>query len=777
MGRWQWGGSVTYIFDCGRGELLEGYTWGQQQCKREGGRQGEGGWQRAERGHAHGKGGRAKGGGVGRVGGGQRAEGGGRADGRADGRTGRGGTVRGGGEQRRDGRHERRPALRPSSSASINQSSCPVHALLLCSLNTPRPTLADTPPYRPPPPRPIEQPPAMATTASAKPARAKPAPAKRTPTDRAPTKPAPAPAPAPEKAPTGKRLRTSPVTLLLLLLPSLILAVLSAHLLYRSPPHPLPPCALTAPACPWYLPRAVADADVAALLLAARADGGADAGVELGFAPGAGAEEARRAAELVLQVAGFPGLEYAEPWRVRTYAEGESVGPRREAVEEADLDDESMWASCQRAVTAVLFLTSAEGGAMVFPQAPPRIGRETVAATAGTVVVWYNVDAMSEQVDERAWYGMERVGKGGSVVATMHVRNCSAVENRERVAMGNKFRLWKPRVSLSAEQIETQLKAEEERGEIDWGYDDDDEDYDGDEDEVDELDEEDEKILQELEKKDVEAMSEDERELLEDLRERKELSMGENEDFTAKDLEMLRDLEEQEKSLTAEEREVLEDLREEKAAYEERVKALKASVAAAGAVDGEGDEGDEGEQVDEGDEDDEGEGEEEEGDKGEEDWDVYEAEWEDDDDDDFDDDDEHDDEHEGEHEGEHEVEVEGDAGDFLDRSEMYGDVVSDEAGYVAGHDAEGDAGYGEGWTEFEDAEFDDAGFDDSEMSEFGDEGQCGGERDEVEDMLYGDGAWGAGQCGGPGDGEAWEADDNFVPLHGGGKVIPPMDEL
>lgn len=485
---------------------------------------------------------------------------------------------------------------------------------------------------------------------------------------------------------------------------------------------------------------------------------------------------AGRVADVVTKLAGFPGRDYAEAVEVNRYQVGGKFSIHYDFLSEQGVNDDSEFAGCQRVATALLYVTTVpRGGETVFVREPSFKGgfddvdvenpdHAKVKPVKGRVVVWYNVHPFTEVEDRRTWHGGAPVEEGVKVAASVYIRNCSFSENRKRVQQIRSFRDWKPNVSVAVEEGADKKKPGSGDGEDD-----------GDDEDDDELDEEDLEILKELEGKDEKELDEEDRAILKELRERKERAekMKKEEEFDEDDLEMLRELEEQdEKSLAEGDREILKELRELKKEHDEKVAAKSAAAEAAA--------------EEEKRKSNPGTGLEEDGEDGE-----IENEDEDDEDDDW----------YGEEEDE--LDEDDDLGDedVFDGVE-WGDVADVNEGDDIGGNVEDLADAEKFDDDLEDEEewLRDDGYDELEEQQ-ADTCGCGGGggKPEPEDVFGAGEEDGGGQCGGGGewddtfgsdegfqyfedvgDGE-WEEfggdDEDFVPMDGGGKVIPPMEPI
>lgn len=535
-------------------------------------------------------------------------------------------------------------------------------------------------------------------------------------------------------------------------------------------------------------------------------------------------------AHQVAILAGFPSREYVEQIEVNRYEKGQRFSIHYDFLSEKGVNDDSHFSGCQRVATALLYLTTVpKGGETVFARDPTFKGgfddiraehpdHAKIKPVTGRMVLWYNVHPFTEMEDKRTWHGGAPVEDGVKMAATFYIRNCSIVENRARVEMMRKLRDWKPNISVAVEK-----GADRKNSDEDGEDDDDDEDY-GDE----ELDEEEQELLKELEQ-DEKNLNDEDREFLQELRERRDRAEKmnreeEEEEFDDEDLELLRELEAQdEKDMDASDREILEDLREAKRKHDAKMAAKFAKVGEdkgndvkqdsgmkAGAVwEKSGTDGER--EVKQFDLEDGGTAKEEEGggksgeeskinakqrDEVDEEGDEHDEDEDEDDEDADEDDEDADEDDEDEDEDDEDEDEDGEEEDAnVDDSQWPGfdDIAKHEGKYesqgAGGFDVSDDFMDDEDWLDDDYEEF---------MQEQND-GQCGGGAEEPADFLYSDQISDDAQCGGASepfgnegfgfpqdfsDG-AWEEfdmeddddDEEFIPMDGGGKVIPPMEPI
>lgn len=502
---------------------------------------------------------------------------------------------------------------------------------------------------------------------------------------------------------------------------------------------------------------------------------------------------AGRVADVVTKLAGFPGRDYAEAVEVNRYQVGGRFSIHYDFLSEQGVNDGSDFAGCQRVATALLYMTTvSRGGETVFVRKPSFKGgfddvdvdnpdHAKVKPVKGKVVVWYNVHPFTEVEDKRTWHGGAPVEEGVKVAASVYIRNCSFSENRKKVQQIRAFRDWKPNVSVAVEE-----GADKKEPSIEDEVSDTDDEFD------DELSEEDLEILKELEAMDEKDLDEEDREVLRDLRERKEMAekMREEAELDEEELEMLRELEEQdEKKMADGDREMLMGLRKLKQKQDAKAAAKSAAAGAAAAKDkGNSDPGAELEQVEEND-DDEDEGDDDDDDDEDDNWLDEGEDWLDEGEDGLDEDDEDDDRDD---KGVFDNEEGGDVADMKQRDEIGGNV-EDYAG--AEEFVDDDLEDEEAWMREDDEALMREDEYDKLVGQQEDKCGCGGSKPAVEDLFGADEEDDDEQCEGDwedpfghegfqyfedaGDGE-WEEfggdDEDFVPMDGGGKVIPPPME-
>lgn len=142
--------------------------------------------------------------------------------------------------------------------------------------------------------------------------------------------------------------------------------------------------------------------------------------------------------KIVDKIAALAGFTYrnSEHIAVNRYGPSQYFHPHHDFLQEDQLFGISDFKGCQRASTALVYLSDVEeGGETMFTRNLDMDGRFNydprnpnhlkITPKRGRVLIWYNMHPYTEKVDRNTLHGGSPVVKGTKIAATMFIRNCT----------------------------------------------------------------------------------------------------------------------------------------------------------------------------------------------------------------------------------------------------------------------------------------------------------------------------------------------------------------